>query len=101
MATFGQIGQMVWPNVDIRSSPTDLTCQNLKFFLSIEELNDDMLPECQEITKQAIPFNDYPRTNPEWESMGSRYNGFSISPYILSSLVGMVVLGFLIIVLIK
>ena len=67
-----------------------------------EDLTDESLPECQDI-KEAIPFNDFPRSssNPEWESMGSRYNGFSISPYILCGLVGLVVLGFLTIVLVK
>ena len=72
------------------------------FLRSLRSLRNDnkIFSECQEIT-QPIPYNDFPRINPEWESMGSRYNGFSISPYILCGLVGVVILGFLIIVLVK
>ena len=66
--------------------------------MPLEDLQVDTLPECQEI-KQAIPFNDMPNSNPEWESM-MRQKSY-LSSYIAGGFVSLLIFVILTILLIK
>ena len=66
--------------------------------MPLEDLNMTTLPECQEV-KQAVPFNDIPNSNPEWESMMKEKS--HISSYIAGEFVSLLLLIILTIALLR
>ena len=66
--------------------------------MPIEDLQVESLPECQEV-KHAIPFNDMPNSNPEWESMMKEKS--YISTYIAAGFGSVILLIILTVLLLR
>ena len=65
--------------------------------MPLEDLNLETLPECQDI-KQAIPYNDLPHVNEEWERMKMKSN---LTSYVAGGFGCLLILIILSIVLIR
>ena len=88
-----------WGSCFRNSNHLCLKCQKPDEYLHmpLEDLNLDSLPECQDI-KQAIPYNDLPHVNEEWERMKMKSN---LSTYIAAGVGCLVVLIILSVVLLR
>ena len=89
-----------WGTCLKKSNTLCLKCSqpNEYLHMPLEDLRMENLPECQEV-KHAIPFNDIPSSNPEWESMMKEKS--YISSYIAGGFVSLLLLIFLTIALLR
>ena len=89
-----------WGTCLKQSNSLCLKCSqpNEYLHMPLEDLQVESLPECQEV-KQAIPYNDIPNSNPEWDSMMKQKS--YISSYIAGGFASLLLLIILTIALLR